>query len=234
MHPMEPEHIHEELELMGPDFASYNFEWLNLTPRWRDHYFSTDQTPHYEYLKNVLKILQWRRGEPDKRWVLKCPQHFEQLPVLKKVFPDATVVLTHRDPVAVIQSTATMQAYTQRVNRKHVAMQALIEYWPDRIEHLLRACVRDRGVIAAAQSIDSPFHVFMADPMAMLHKVYAKAGMELTAAAQEDLDRYIRNHPRGREGQVVYDLKRDFGVQPAKLRERYRFYLDRFDVKAEA
>src|SRR5258708_40340531 len=107
-------------------------------------------------MKTALKILQWIRGP--KRWVLKCPQHFEQLPVLKKVFPDATVVLTHRDPVAVIQSTVTMQAYTQRVNRKHVALQALIEYWPDRIEHLLRACVRDRDVFPPEHSIDSLFH----------------------------------------------------------------------------
>src|SRR5690625_7595320 len=77
MHPMDPDHIHEELELMGPDFASYNFEWLSPSPRWRDHYLATDQTPHYEYLRDVLKLLQWRRGPG--RWVLKCPQHLEQL-----------------------------------------------------------------------------------------------------------------------------------------------------------
>src|SRR3954451_11606374 len=27
MHPMEPDHVHEEIELMLPDFASYNLEW---------------------------------------------------------------------------------------------------------------------------------------------------------------------------------------------------------------
>ena len=57
MHPMNPDHIHEELELMGPDFASYNFEWLSPSPRWRDHYYAHDQTPHYEYMKNVLRTL---------------------------------------------------------------------------------------------------------------------------------------------------------------------------------
>ncbi|NND66770.1 MAG: sulfotransferase, partial [Halioglobus sp.] len=60
MHPMNPDHIHEELELMGPDFASYNYEWLSMSPRWRDHYLSTDQTPHYEYMKTVMKILTWQ------------------------------------------------------------------------------------------------------------------------------------------------------------------------------
>lgn len=232
MHPMNPDHIHEELELMGPDFASYNFEWLGLTPQWRDHYYAHDQTPHYEYMKNVLRLLQWRRGE-HKRWVLKCPQHLEQLPVLMKTFPDATVVITHRDPVAVIQSTVTMQAYSQRMNRRHVALQALIEYWSDRIEHLLRACVRDRELVPAQRSLDSPFHTFMADQMGTMERVYALAGLELDATARGDLEGYIADHPRGKEGQVVYNLRRDFGVDPAALRERFRFYFDRFPVKAE-
>jgi len=233
MHPMHPDHIHEELELMGPDFASYNFEWLAHSPKWRDHYYATDQTPHYEYMKNVLRLIQWRRGPARKRWVLKCPQHLEQLPVLRKVFPDATVVFTHRDPLAVIQSTITMQAYNQRVSRKHVALEALLEYWCERVEHLLRACVRDRDLVPEQESVDSPFHVFMADPMATLERVYATAGLELDATARSQLERYVEEHPRGKEGQVVYDLRADFGVDPNGLRERFRFYFDRFPIRAE-
>ena len=191
MHPMAPDHIHEELELMGPDFASYNFEWLSHSPRWRDYYFASDQRPHYEYMKTVLKLLQWQRrqrGDDRQRWVLKCPQHIEQLPVLNAVFPDATVIFTHRDPVAVIQSTITMQAYSQRINRKHVTLALLLAYWSDRIERLLRRCVRDRELIPPARSYDSLFHVFMADEMGAMKKVYAAAHLELTPAAREQLE----------------------------------------------
>ena len=77
MHPMEPDHIHEELELMLPDFSSYNLEWVARCPRWRDHYLAHDQTPHYAYMKTVLQILQWYR--PRERWVLKSPQHLENI-----------------------------------------------------------------------------------------------------------------------------------------------------------
>lgn len=237
MHPMEPDHIHEELELMGPDFASYNFEWLNLAPRWRDHYYATDQTPHYEYMKTVLKLLQWQRrgsGRPERRWALKCPQHVEQLPVLNAVFPDATVVFTHRDPVAVIQSTVTMQAYSQRINRRQVTTRYLVDYWTDRIEHLLRACVRDRDRIPAARSLDLPFHVFMADEMAATARVYATADLGLTPSVRAGLERYVHDHPRGKEGRVIYELERDFGVAPGVLRERFQFYFDRFpDLQPE-
>ena len=47
MHPMRPDHVHEELELQLPDFSSYQLEWVARVPRWRDYYLAHDQTPHY-------------------------------------------------------------------------------------------------------------------------------------------------------------------------------------------
>jgi len=173
-------------------------------------------------MKDVLRILQWRRG-PD-RWVLKCPQHMEQLPVLNRVFPDATLVFTHRDPVAVITSSVTMLAYTQRINRRCVQLAELIAYWTDRIERLLRAYVAQRERIPAARSVDVPFQVFMADPMAMVERIYARAALPMTPTARAQIERYIDDHPRGGDGQVLYDLRRDFGVDPDDLRGRFAFY----------
>ena len=236
MHPMNPNHIHEELELMGPDFASYNYEWLSVSPRWRDYYYATDQTPHYEYMKTVLKILTWQDGDTtgdNTRWVLKCPQHLEQLTVLHKVFPDATIAITHRDPVSVIQSAATMVAYGQRTSRKHVDLDGVIGYWSDRVAHLLEACATDRHKIPEAQSIDVLFHEFMADDMAMVEKIYRKAGLEMTEEARGQLRRFLEEHPRGKHGRIVYDLREDFGVEPTQLRERFAFYFDRFPVRVE-
>ena len=236
MHPMHPDHIHEELELMGPDFASYNYEWLSVSPRWRDHYYATDQTPHYEYLKTVLKILTWQDGDHSgsaTRWVLKCPQHLEQLTVLHSVFPDATVAVTHRDPVSVIQSAITMLAYGQRINRKQVDLDGLVAYWPDRVLHLLQACVNDRAVWPVQQSIDVLFHEFMADDLGMVERIYAKAGLAMTESARCELQQYVDTHPRGKDGRVVYNLREDFGVDPTELRERFSFYFERFPVKIE-
>ena len=236
MHPMNPDHIHEELELMGPDFASYNYEWLSVSPRWRDHYYAHDQTPHYEYMKNVLKILTWQDGDhtgEGTRWVLKCPQHLEQLPVLKRVFADATVAVTHRDPVSVIQSAATMVAYGQRINRIRVNPSAVLDYWSDRVAHLLAACTRDRECIPAAQSIDVLFHEFMADDLAMVERIYSRAGLPMTGQVRAVLQRFIDEHPRGRHGQVIYDLREDFGVDPGALRERFNTYFEHFPVRAE-
>ena len=232
MHPMNPDHIHEELELMTFDFGCNQFEWTSMVPGYRDYYFGKDQTPHYEYLKTVLKLLQIERGS-DKSWVLKCVQNPEQLPVLKKVFPDATAIITHRDPVAVIQSTATMIAYGHRILRTSVDPKWVLDYWTDRIEALLKACVRDRKVWGPKQSMDVMFHEFMAGDMETVQKIYDLHGLELTPKARQEMDDFIKAHPRGKYGRVRYHLKEHFGVAPEQIRERFKFYYDAFPVKIE-
>lgn len=235
MHPMNPDHIHEELELMGPDFSSYNYEWLAHSPRWRDHYYANDQTPHYAYMKKVLKLLSWQDQGSNKptRWVLKCPQHLEQIPALIKTFPDASFVVSHRDPVSVIQSAATMLGYSQRLGRQQVELDKLIAYWTDRVEHLLRACVADRELLPKDRSLDVLFHEFMADDLGTVENIYQVSGIEMTTAAQQQLKTYINDHPRGKEGRIIYNLESDFGVSRQDLHQRFQFYFDRFPVQHE-
>ena len=231
MHPMNPEHIHEELELMGPNFGSYNYEWLSHSPRWRDHYYTEDQTYQYQYMRDVLKLLTWQQrdsGRP-QRWVLKCPQHLEQLPALHRVFPDATVAITHRDPVAVIQSIITMQAYSQRMTRRRIMRDELLHYWTDRVQHLLEACVRERATLADDQSIDVPFTRLIADDIGWVERIYRRAGMAMTATARAELARFVREH-REDYGRISYDLQGQFGVAPQDLRRRFDFYYDAFDI----
>jgi hypothetical protein len=231
MHWRTPEHVHEEIELQALDFSSYILEWIAHLPRSRDYYLSHDQRPHYAYMKKVLQALQWQRG-PD-RWILKSPQHLEQLGPLHDTFPDATIAIAHRDPVSVIASTVTMLAYGSRVRCKGVDMQGIADYWIDRIDRLLRACVRDRDKIPAAQSIDVLFHEFMANDVAMVERIYALAGLEMTPEARRALDRFMAENPRGKHGRVIYDLKADFGIDPAELRRRFDYYFQRFPIQAE-
>ncbi|MBJ21891.1 MAG: sulfotransferase [bacterium] len=233
MHPMEPDHIHEELEFLLPDFTSYNIEWVARTPIWRDYHLAHDQTPHYQgALLTGLKILQWIK--PRDRWILKCPQHLEQLGPLMKTFPDATIVMTHRDPVSVIQSAITMMTYSSRVNYKHTDPRWYLEYWHDRVHRLLSASMRDRDLIRSDRVIDVPFHEFMADDVRMVEKIYEIAGLTMTNEARTQIGAYMDAHPRGKAGQVVYDLRKDFDADPTELRRSFDSYFDRFAVRAEA
>lgn len=231
MHDRFPQAIEEEVELLDLDFASYVLEWHGRVPQWRDFYLGLNQDEHYAYLRTILKALTFLRGP--RQWVLKSPQHCEQLGPLIRTFPDATVAFTHRDPVAVIQSAVTMLAYGDRVRRSEIDPEGLVDYWVDRIERLLQACVRDRDLVAADRSLDIAFHQLNGNELSILETLYAANGTEFSTEVQKEFRAYLGDNPRGKHGQLRYDLQGHFGRTPDEVRSRFGFYFDRFDVREE-
>ena len=225
MHEMTTDHVHEEIHLLANDFSTMLFETLGHVPRWRDYYLSHDQTPHYEYLATQLKALQFLRG--GRRWLLKSPQHLEQLPVLTRAFPGVIVVFTHRDPVPVVLSMIAMLTYTARMHRSPVPVREIASSWADRLERMLSALVRDRDVVGLEHSIDVGFDDFMADELGVAERVYALAGEPMTDAARSAVADYLAGHQRGRLGRVATSCEM-FGLDEDALHARFAPYIQRF------
>jgi Sulfotransferase family len=225
MHEMTTDHVHEEIALLAIDFSTMFFETIGLVPGWGAYYRAHDQAPHYRFLRLTLQALQHVR--PGGRWLLKSPQHLEQLPVLAEVFPDATVVLTHRDPGEVVVSLATMLAYTARLHADPVDAPAIGRYWADRVAAMLAACARDRGSLGPDRSLDVRFADFMADERGTCRRVYDLAGVPLTPGAEAALDAYLASHARGRLGRIAY-RPADVGLDLDRVRARCTAYTARF------
>jgi hypothetical protein len=225
MHEMTTEHVHEEIQLLANDVSTMFMETLAHVPRWTDYYVAHDQTSTYEYLATQLKALQFLRG--GRRWLLKSPQHLEQLPVLARVFPGVAVVCTHRDPVPVAISMVAMITYSARMHRSAVPVQEIAAAWIDRLELMLAALVRDRDVIAPERSIDVTFDDFMADELGVAERVYGLVGEPVTDDARAAMTAYLGGHQRGRLGRVVTSCEM-FGLDEDELHERFAPYVSRF------
>jgi hypothetical protein len=230
MHEMAPHATHEEIQLLAIDFSGMLFEAGNQVPSFRDWYLASDQTGAYRYLRRMLQVLQWLRG--GKRWVLKSPQHLEQIGPLLSVFPDAKVIQTHRDPVRVMASFCTLGAYGLRMNGGAIDTTRFGRYWADRIERMLNASVDDRHLIPDDQVFDVRFHDFMADDVAMVERIYRFANQPMTQRARRAMSDYMNANPRGKHGTVRYRLE-DFGIDPAERRKALRHYQERFNVPDE-
>jgi Sulfotransferase family len=225
MHEMTTEHVHEEIQLLANDFSTMLFETLAHVPRWRDYYMAHDQTPHYEYLKTQLKAMQFLRG--GRRWLLKSPQHLEQLPVLDRVFPGVFVVFTHRDPAPVTLSMLAMITYSARMYCSPVPVNEIAATWVERLAVMLSALVRDRDTIPSERSIDVRFDEFMADESAIVSQVYERAGENLDDDALAAITQYLAGHQRGRLGTVATSPEM-FGLTERDLREPFAPYVERF------
>jgi len=225
MHEMTTDHVHEEIQLLANDFSTMLFETLAHVPRWRDYYMAHDQTSHYEYLATQLKAMQFLRG--GRRWLLKSPQHLEQLPVLNAVFPDVFVIFTHRDPAPVTLSMLAMITYSARMYCAPVPVHDISSTWVERLGWMLNALVRDRDTIPEERSIDVRFDEFMVDEMAVATQVYDKAGEALDDEALTAISGYLADHQRGRLGKVATSPEM-FGLTESELRDPFAGYVARF------
>lgn len=226
MHDRHPSSIEEDCELVDLDLCSYTLEWYARVPLWRDYYLALDHDAHYAFLRKELQVLSYLRGP--NRWVLKTPQHLEHLGPLLRTFPDATIALTLRDPVAVLQSAITMLGWGERMRRVSVDADGLAAYWLDRIERLLRASVRDLHLIPCEKRIDVEFGQFMSDELGTVGRILDASGGGVPEETRRQLADYVASNPRGKNGRMIYDLRGDFGLDPEKVRERFAFYFEAF------
>jgi Sulfotransferase family len=230
MHEMTADAPHEEIQLLAADFRTMLFDASTFVPSYGAWYEANDQTAAYRTLKRLLQTLQWLRGP--RRWVLKSPQHLDQLGPLLAVFPDVQLVHTHRDPVRVIASMCTMLAYGLRMQSARVDPAAVGRVWSARLVRMLDASARDRDRVPVEQVADLHFGDFLRDEVGAALRVCERAGLVADASVRLHFEQYQAANPRGRHGTIDYRLA-DFGLDAAPLRARLRPYVERFGVAEE-
>ena len=87
----------ECIAVMGQDFQSLIWEAIANVPSYGAWWRAADDRPAYDYHRLVLQVLQ--SGGVGGRWTLKSPHHALALDALVDAYPDARLVLLHRDPV---------------------------------------------------------------------------------------------------------------------------------------
>jgi hypothetical protein len=229
VHELDATEADEEIWLLGVGLGSMLFEAQWNVPAYAEWYDSADLHPAYGDLAKMLQVLQWYR--PADRWLLKSPQHLERIPELRATFPDAVIVQTHRDPVSVVASTASMISYSRRVSSSDISPQTIGKYWAWRIELLLTRSMEQRDA-TNTPVIDVRFEDLTADPIGVVETIYQAAGRPLTDDARAAMTRYLAERPRGHFGAHRYEPS-DFGLDAADLRSRFADYSSRFGLAAE-
>jgi hypothetical protein len=227
MHEMELDMPHEELTLSALCFRSFFFEGAFQVPRYRHWYASHEHSAGYHYMKSILQILQ---GEvpPDgrntaKRWVLKSPQHVDQLETIANVFPNAKIILTHRDPVRAVLSMITMVLYTSRQVYHPLRLKQEARSWVERLEQMLRSCMEQRARLSSNQLLNIDFTNFMADQKGTIRNIMGFADLEMTHSSQTAIDELLATNVRDKHGRIDYHFE-DLGLDEGEIRERFSFY----------
>ena len=235
LHIWDPDATDEDVELLGLSFRAQQFvlpihdyhEW------WRDG----DMHAAYAYQRRAITLLQSQR--PPDRWLFKAPAHSYHLEAFFAAYPDAKVVVTHRDPARVVPSTlsfveslappdlqADLQVDPHEFGRRRA------EHLRVGVERMMAARARLSEQLGEDRFLDVLHRDFVTDPFATLDRVYEFIGREPTAESRDAMAAWHTRHRTGTHGDHRYTAEQ-YGLTVDGLRADFAPYIERYDVPLE-
>lgn len=223
----EPE---ECVQLLAHSMAFVQLGVEPLFSPYREDFLARDLRPIYDLYADLLRLVDSRR--PGERWLLKTPAHLWALDHLLRLFPDATIVVTHRDPLECIPSYCSM-------------VRALLsdsegidptKLGPEVLEYLARSMERAmdaRSTLDASRFVDVRYSDFLRDPIATCERIHTAAGIAFDAAVRDAMKAHVDANPQNKHGRHRYGLE-EFGLDENAIRDRLARYLQRHPLEANA
>jgi hypothetical protein len=194
----------------------------------RRYLLQGDHTAALGFHRDFLQHQQWRAK--GKHWALKGSDHLLRLAELAAQYPDAVLIWTHRDLAQQLGSLANIQAILTGVSGDPVSGEAREAVGRMAIEFQRQSFekgMRDRERIGEHRFVDVSYHDVMANPVAMLERLYARAGRKMTEAHAAAIREWLANNPPTKHGVHKYATD-EFGLGPEATNRQFQSYLDRF------
>lgn len=225
LHLWDADTTEEDVELLGMSFRAQQFALplFGYQAWWRD----ADMDETYAYQKRVIRLLQSRR--PPDRWLFKAPAHAYHLESLFRAYPDAKVIMTHRDPAKVIPSAIS---FVEALQPKEIAMDRHV-FGRGRAEHLrigVERAMAARARIGQDRFFDVHHAPFVADPFGTIERVYDFLGLSLTPATLAKMEAWHAKNRAGAHGAHRYSAEQ-YGLSADQLRRDYADYIDHFGIR---
>lgn len=223
-HYMAADSPQECLGINAFDFNSFQTSAQMYVPSYMDWFaHRADRLSTMRFHKRFLQYLQ-SGGVKADRWLLKSPVHLMRLPELFEVYPDAKIIMTHREPSKVVTSTASLMSsvrslysdYEDPVRTGHEQLKTWSEYFNQFIE--------SRKVLDKEdQIIDLKFDDFVADQVLLVSKIYERFHWDLSDVAVANFKRFLQLNPKDKNG-VHYYTSADFGLTDDLINEHFIKY----------
>ena len=217
----------DDLALLRLDFRNQELGWpaWSYTRWWRD----CDMSSAYAYHARVLKLLQSRR--PPNSWLVKAPWHNFHLEALIRQYPNARLIMCHRDPAQLIPSVVSLLTSVRR-SLLSPDPATPVEIGSFVMEHYSVSISRVldfRRRHGESHFIDVYHREFNADPFGTLREIYRALGVEVSPGADKDMEAWLRRNHKGAHGEHRYSPE-EFGMTADGIREVFAAYVTNFNL----
>jgi hypothetical protein len=180
-----------------------------------------DLEPGYRYMKRQLQLLSWKHRAA--YWVLKAPAHLFGLDALLAAFPDANIVVTHRDPRQVIPSLCSLAAGFRGMLTDRLDLRRLGAEFVEAMAVGPERAIAVRATADPARFFDVDYRAMTADPVGTARAVCERFGYDFTPEYASRVRRWLARNPQHKHGVHRYTLE-DFGLDGRDVDERFAVY----------
>jgi len=230
IHPVEAEEPEEDIHLLDVSFVSPAIDAIAPVPSYQAWFCEVDQLPAYRYMRRLIQLLLWQRGD---RWLGKTPHHLEYLDELLSVFPDAKVIITHRDPARTVASFCSMMAHSRAMFSDRVDPIEIGKQFSSKAIRAVERSMKARARLDPGAFLDVLYQDVVADPLKEVRRVYDFIGLELEPETEAIMQLWLRNNTQTKHGVHGYRLE-DFGLDRESLDPHFEAYRSQYGVPVEA
>ncbi len=214
----------ECLTINNFDFNSFQISAQLYVPSYMDWFANrADRLATMRFHKRFLQYLQ-SGGVKAERWLLKTPVHLMRLDELFEVYPDARIVMTHRQPTNVVTSTASLISSVRSLYSDHEdpvrTGYEQLEMWSLYFERFLESRKR---LDKEDRFINLKFEDFIDDQVATVRKIYERFNWPLSNSTLVRFENFIARNPRDKNGLHFYQMK-DFGLDKEMVDTKFKHY----------
>lgn len=230
IHPIGHEQVEEDILLLDLTFMTQSAEATMHVPAYSRWLEEQDHTWVYEYFRTLLQVLS--RGRPFRPWVLKTPHHLEHLDLFLRVFPEATVVQTHRDPRVSVASYLSMVAHARGIFSDAVDPGEIGRHWTRKSLRMVERGMQARRGTSDRRCMDVSYYDLTRDPIAELQRICEQVGVGFDGEAEREASRWMQANPQNQFGRHTYRLG-DFGLKEQDIDETFATYRDTYAIPVE-
>jgi hypothetical protein len=217
---------HECVSIQGYSFRSMQFHVAFRLPsynRWMVD--GCNWAPAYDWHKKYLRFLP----DTGRRWILKAPGHMLGLKALITAYPDARFIQTHRNPLEVIPSMASLTQSLRGLASRHLDAQEIgrdvHELWHHGLNNVMLARAADPSL--NERFFDIGYRRLIDDPHQSLRDISSFIDLKWTKVFDEKISAHLNKNSKHRHGKHT-DSAEQFGLDPAQLNLDYADYTDEY------
>ena len=227
IHPLDPDAPDEEILILGQMFVSTMIEGMSFVPSFAAWLNSYDQSRGMTDFKTILQYLQWqvpeRRG---RKWVLKSPSHLPYTREVASAFPDALLIMTHRDPLEVVPSFVSMEAALYKLSAE-ISDQDVGAFWSGRLAEWMQRFAAVRSEIGEGRFIDIDYRVVGRDPLGQAERVLNRMGLVVDVEMEAALAEFMTGNRREQRPMHAYSLTQ-YGLDEDGIKQAFAAYRSRY------